>query len=99
MVANRELNITDAKVVVVVPKGNSRYRERITSPPLAKRFPKHKTVSDLMRATLKDPDATFATLCSSVLLDAVERKFDLPAIQDWMTYQRERYGFGRNAVA
>ena len=99
MVANLELDITDAKVVVVVPEGNSDYRERITSPPLAERFPQHKTVSDVMRATLKDSDATFASVCPSVLLDAVERKCDSDATRDWVAYQRERYGFRRIAVA
>ena len=39
MVENRELGISDAKVVVVVPEGNTAYRERITSPPLENRFP------------------------------------------------------------
>ena len=99
MVANRELDITDAKVVVVVPEGNSEYRERITSPPLAERFPQHKTVSDVMRVVLKGPDATFASVCPSVLLDAVERKCDSDATRDWVAYQRERYGFRRVAVA
>ena len=94
MVANRELEVTDAKVVVVVPKGNSEYRERITSPPLAERFPQHKTVSDVMRATLKDPDATFASVCPSVLVDAVERKCGSDDVaREWVAYQRERYGF------
>ena len=99
MVANRELDVTDAKVVVVVPEGNFEYRERITSPPLAERFPQHKTVSDVMRATLKDPDATFTSVCPSVLLDAVERECDSDATRDWVAYQRERYGFRRIAVA
>ena len=94
MVANRELDVTDAKVVVVVPEGNSEYRERITSPPLAERFPQHKTVSDVMRATLKDPDATFTSVCPSVLVAAVERTCGSDdAARDWVAYQRERYGF------
>ena len=92
MVANRELDITDAKVVVVVPEGNSAYRERITSSPLAERFPQHKTVSDVMRATLKGADATFASVCPSVLVDVVRRKCDSDAARDWVAYQRERYG-------
>ena len=93
MVAEQELGVTDAKVVVVVPEGNSDYRERITSPPLAKRFPQHKTVSDVMRATLKDPDAAFASVCSSALVAAVERKCGSnDAARDWSAYQRERYG-------
>ena len=94
MVANRELDVTDAKVVVVVPEGNSEYRERITSPPLVERFPQHNTVSDVMRATLKDPDATFASVCPSVLVAAVERTCGSDdAARDWVAYQRERYGF------
>ena len=93
MVANRELDVTDAKVVVVVPENNSDYRERITSPPLAERFPQHKTVSDVMRATLKDPDATFASVCPSVLLDAVERECDSDATRDWVAYQRSAMDF------
>ena len=92
MVANRELDVTDAKVVVVVPEGNSGYRERITSPRLAERFPQHKTVSDVMRATLKDPDATFASVCPSVLVAAVERKCgSKDTARAWVAYQRERY--------
>ena len=99
MVANRELDVTDAKVVVVVPEGNSEYRERITSPPLAERFPQHRTVSDVMRATLKEPDATFASICPSVLVDAVEHECGSDPARDWVTYQRERYGFRRPSVS
>ena len=93
MVANRELDVTDAKVVVVVPERNSAYRERITSRPLAERFPQHKTVSEVMRAVLKDPDAAFASICPSVLVAEVERKCGSnDAIREWVTYERERYG-------
>ena len=93
MVADRELDVTDAKVVVVAPEGNSAYRERVTSPPLRKRFPQHGTVSDVMRAALKDPDAAFASVCPSVLVDAVERECgSIPEVREWAAYQRERYG-------
>ena len=91
MVAKQELDVTDAKVVVVVPEGNSEYRERITSPPLAARFPQHRTVSDVLRATLKDPKAAFASICSSALVAAVERRCGSDA-REWAVYQRERYG-------
>ena len=33
MVRDRELGVSEAKVVVVVPRGNTVYRRRITSPP------------------------------------------------------------------
>ena len=92
MMARKELDVTSAKVVVVVPGENSAYRERITSPPLAQRFRHLGTVSDVMRATLKDPESTFASVCPSVLVDAVERECGSDsAAQEWVAYQRERY--------
>ena len=91
MVAKGELGVTDTKVVVVVPEGNSGYRERIRDQPLTERFP-NKTVSDVMRATLKRPDATSAMVCPSVLVAAIERKCGSEdAVRDWVAYQRERY--------
>ena len=74
MVAEKEFGISDARVVVVVPQENVAYRERITSPPLAGRFPKLKMVEEVVRATLKQPDAMFATVSASTLADAVERE-------------------------
>ena len=92
MVAKRELDVTSAKVVVVVPNDNNDYRRRITSPPLAKRFPHLRTVSAVMRATLKYPDSTFASVCPSVLTGAVERQCgSVSAARDWVAYQRKRY--------
>ena len=91
MVEDRELGVSDAKVVAVVPEGNAAYRERITSPPLAKRFHNLKTVSDVFRATLKRPDDAYAMVCPSTLVAAVERECG-NAASEWVTYQRERYG-------
>ena len=91
MVGNRELGVSEAKVVVVVPRGNTAYRRRITSPPLAERFPQLKTVSDVMRATLKHADRAFATVCPSMLLEAVERECGA-TVSSWTAYMRERYG-------
>ena len=91
MVAERELGVIDAKVVAVVPNGNATYRERITSPPLAQRFPNLTTVSDVFRATLKQPDDAYAMVCPSVLVDAVEQECG-NAAAEWVKYQRERYG-------
>ncbi len=42
MVTNRELGVSEAKVVVVVPAGNKIYRERITSQRCSTSSPKHK---------------------------------------------------------
>ena len=91
MVANKELGVSDAKVVVVVPEGNTAYRERITSPSLAQRFPDLGTVEEVVRATLRDPDSAFATVSTETLVDAVESECG-DASSEWVAYQRERYG-------
>ncbi len=91
MAADRELCISEAKVVAVVPGDNAAYRERITSPALAARFPRLGTVSDVMRATLKHPDRSFASVCPSLLREAVERECG-STVSCWAAYQRERYG-------
>ena len=90
MVAKRELGVTDAKVIVVVPQGNIAYRERITSRPLAQKFPELKTVEAVVKATLKNPDG-FKTVDYSTLIGSVERECGAAAT-DWVSYHRERYG-------
>ena len=85
MVTDEELDVSEAKVVVVVPEANRAYRERITSPPLAARFPQLMTVSDVMCATLKYSDRAFASVCPSLLLDAVERECG-GAVSSWAAY-------------
>ena len=91
MVRKGELGVTEAKVVVVVPKGNTAYRQSITSPPLARCFPDFSKVSDVFRATLKRPDDAYKTVCPSTLVAAVERDCG-DAASEWVKYQRERYG-------
>lgn len=91
MVEKGELGVTEAKVIAVVPEDNAAYRERITSPPLAQRFPDLKTVSDVFRATLKQPEKAYGIVCPSTLVAAVERECG-DAASEWITYQRERYG-------
>lgn len=91
MVKQRELDVSEAKVVVVVPKGNKPYREVVPSLPLAKRFPTLKAVEDVIRATLKRPDDTFSLVCPSTLVDAVRRECG-GAVASWAAYQQERYG-------
>ena len=88
MVANAELGVSDAKVVLVVPEGNTAYMQPAY---LSNRFPKLGTVSEVFRATLKDPNRAFATVSPSLLLEAVEQECG-EAVSCWATYMRERYG-------
>ena len=96
MVQEGELDVDEAKVVVVVPEQNRAYRSVAdgglkTSPLLAKRFPHLETVHEVMRAALKVPDAQFDMVAPSTLLDAVVRA--LPdGTAAWVNYWRERYG-------
>ena len=97
MVANGELGVSEAKVVVVVPGENLACRavtcgKKTTSPPLAKRFPDLNTVDDVMRATLKNPDAAFKMVTPNQLLEAVVDECG-EAVSDWAGYIRERYGW------
>ena len=96
MIQERELEIKEAKVVVVGPEENWPYRtvtdgRTTTSPLLARRFPQLETVEAVMRASLKDPDAQFDMVPPSFLLEAVCRS--LPEeTADWAGYWRGRYG-------
>ena len=65
MVRNRELGVSEAKVVVVVPEGNLAYRRRVTSPWLASEFP-NLTVSDILRETLVQPDHAYTTVSQAI---------------------------------
>ena len=91
MVACKELGVSEAKVVVVVPECNSAYRERITSPALARRFPTIRTVEEVVRETLTVPKKAFATVSTETLVDAVASECG-DASSDWIAYQQERYG-------
>ena len=91
MVRDRELGVSEAKVLVVVPEGNRTYRERITSPWFAAAFP-NRTISDIVRDTLVDPNSTYATVSQSILASAV-REHCADAAASWSVYHRDRYGW------
>ena len=91
MVRNAELGVSEAKVVVIVPDCNLAYRERITSPWFASRFPS-QSVSDIVRKTLIEPDRDYASVSQASLAGAVRAKCK-QAAESWSTYLRMRYGW------
>ena len=96
MVHDRELDIEQAKVIVVVPKENWAYRVvtdggTSTSPLLAQRFPHLENVDDIMRTCLKYPESQFDLVPAEVLLEGVQRKLPYET-GNWASYWRERYG-------
>ncbi len=95
MVHDRELDIDEAKVVVVVPDRNLAYRSiaegnKVTSPPLARRFPQPATVEDVMRACLKDSKSQFHMVAPATLLEGIVQAVPRE-VSDWAAYWRERY--------
>ena len=96
MVHNREVDIEQAIVVVVVPEENWPYRvvsdgKTLTSPLLAQRFPHFETVAEIVRTCLKYPESQFDLVPAEVLLEGVQRKLSYET-GDWASYWRERYG-------
>ena len=91
MVRNRELAISEAKVVVVVPEGNRAYLERVTSPWLERVYP-DRTVSEIVHETLVDPERAYASVSPSVLAASVRQRCGTTAAS-WSSYLRQRYGW------
>ena len=92
MVRDRELDVSEAKVVVVVPEGNHPYRTRITSPALASIFPDARSVEEVVRAALVHPDETFACVSPASLANAVRQRCG-NNVADWSEYLLDRYGW------
>ncbi len=91
MVRDRELGVSEAKVVVSCPAGNTAYRERITSHALARKFPHLRTVHDVFTATLKDPKGFACT--EPERLGRAVCSVGGPEIERWWAYHQERYGW------
>ena len=89
MVRDRELGVSEAKVVVVVPEGNRAYRGRVTSPWFARDFP-GGSVSDIVHETLAHPDRAYASISQSRLAESVRRRCGDDAAT-WGDYHRDRY--------
>ena len=73
MVRDRELGVSEAKVVVVVPERNSAYRKRVTSLWFEREYP-HRTASDIASETLVRPDRGYASISQSSLTESVRRR-------------------------
>ena len=92
MVKEKELGVSETKVVLVVPERNIDYRQNLTSPSLAARFPKAATVEEIIRASMNVPDRDFGIVSQSVLCAAVRAMCGVSA-NDWSEYHAARYGW------
>ena len=86
------LQITDARVIVVCPAANLDYRQAVEETPLARRFPRATTVEEVVRATLKAPEA-FSVVAQEDVLAALRDGPLAGSLEPWLEYHRVRYGW------
>jgi hypothetical protein len=91
MVRNREFEVKQARLVVVCPRENRDYRERITSPSFSSRYPHLTSVEEAVHAGLKQPEMFASTSCAE-LIAALRRDLGNRLI-DWSAYHEARYGW------
>lgn len=88
--ATKTQMVTDARVLVVCPKGNKEYRNVVKSTPLGKRFPSLKTVEEAVQANLKKP-YVFKVIAQEFLVAALRSSNFAAKFQFWLDYHNLRY--------
>ena len=92
MVARKELGVSEAKVVLVVPDGNAKYRSSLTSPALRAAFPDAASVEEVARAAMNTPDSDFAVVRQQAIGKVVRARCG-GAVRHWSEYHLDRYGW------
>ena len=92
MVARKELGVSEAKVVLVVPDGNAEYWRSMTSSALRAAFPEAESVEELAVAAMNSPDRDFAVVSQLVIGKFVRARCG-GAARDWSEYHSDRYGW------
>ena len=85
------MGLSDTRVVVVCPEGNTAYCERITSPGLKQRFPDVITVEGVAKRLWRDP-AGVTVVDPGTLVEAVRKVWGTP-VQQWSHYLHRRYAW------
>ena len=86
------IQLTEVKVVVVCPEGNTDYRKVAPSSRMAAAFPDSELVIDVVRANLKDSDR-FEIVAPEQILAALGRSKISGDLGDWLNYHEARYGW------
>jgi hypothetical protein len=92
MVRRREFGVEEVRVVVVCPWENVAYLKRVTSCGMLSRLREAQTLAEVMQATLRDP-ASFAITSPADLITAIRQAQLGPALDPWLAYHRDRYGW------
>lgn len=91
MIQKRELEISEAKLVVVLPDGNRAYHEHVTSPWLKQHYP-NQTVSEIVSKTFIDPNNSYVSISPTNLAASVRQSCGT-MVDSWSSYLRGRYGW------
>lgn len=92
MIREKEFDVTEARVVVACPKGNTAYRNTITSRKMREAFP-GSDLHTVVREQLAEPDL-FKLVAVEDLYDAISRSSQNRTIAEWSSYHQERYCWG-----
>ena len=92
MIARKELDVSEAKVVLVVPDGNAEFHQGITSPALRAAFPHATTVEEVIRASMNSPDRDFAIISQHAIARFMRSRFG-QVVRQWSEYHLQRYGW------
>ncbi len=92
MVRRREFGVEEVRLVIVCPTENAAYLERVTSSGMWRRLPKAQTLAEVMKATLREP-VSFAITSPTHLIAAIRQAQLGPALDPWLAYHRDRYGW------
>lgn len=91
IIRDAEFQTSGARAVVVCPQENLAYRNRITSPPLAKQLSEVRTVHEVMKQLMNTPsELVFSS--QEELLQRLRASAPV-GLSDWLTYQEARYGW------
>jgi hypothetical protein len=90
--ATETLRVDEARVVVACPVANIDYRNIVKTTPLARRFPQHDTVEEVIRATLKDR-TRFAVAAQEDIVAKLRSSTIALRLSFWLDYHQMRYGW------
>lgn len=91
MIRENEFDISNARVIVSCPRDNLEFRKRVTSPKMCQNLPEDDLETAVKRR-LKNPDI-FSIVAVEDLFDAITRSGRNSAVDNWVSYHRDRYGW------
>ena len=94
MESKNEMNATSVSVIHICPKANKEFRNRVTSPELAKMFPEKDTLEIWKDLVPKDK---FMSISTETLLHTITEQSS-PEERKWVEYLKLRYGWNSDQL-